>query len=116
MRPERGTRGAGGRVGVYVGIQQMEYGGLAGPFLERVGPFSATGGPFSVAAGRLSYTYALRGPAVRRMAFVPPLAAPELQAHLSAHGRGRLQRAGVHVHGALRRRAASRAQGMVWLR
>lgn len=54
----------GAEAGVYVGIQQMEYGSLAGPFLERVGPFSATGGPFSVAAGRLSYTYALRGPAV----------------------------------------------------
>ncbi|KAK9841871.1 hypothetical protein WJX81_008495 [Elliptochloris bilobata] len=63
MRPAGGaSMGAG--AGVYVGIQQMEYGSLAGPFLERMGPFSATGGPFSVAAGRLSYTYALRGPAV----------------------------------------------------
>ena len=65
MRSEGGPHGAGARVGVYVGIQQMEYGSLAGPFLERVGPFSATGGPFSVAAGRLSFTYGLRGPAVR---------------------------------------------------
>jgi acyl transferase domain-containing protein len=78
MQPERGARGAGGRVGVYVGMQQMEYGGLAGPFLERVGPFSATGGPFSVAAGRLSYTYALRGPAARRVAAMHPLARPKL--------------------------------------
>ena len=36
----------GAEAGVYVGIQQMEYGSLAGPFLERIGPFSATGGPF----------------------------------------------------------------------
>ena len=51
-------------VGVYVGIQQMEYGGLAAPYLTTIGPFSATGGPFSVAAGRLSFTYGLKGPAV----------------------------------------------------
>ena len=46
--------------GVYVGIQQMEYGGLAAPFLHTIGPFSATGGSFSVAAGRLSFTYGLK--------------------------------------------------------
>ncbi len=65
MCPGSGAHVAGTPTGVYVGIQQMEYGSLAEPFLERVGPFSATGGPFSVAAGRLSFTYALRGPAVR---------------------------------------------------
>ncbi len=64
MRPGSGVHVAGTPTSVYVGIQQMEYGSLAGPFLERVGPFSATGGPFSVAAGRLSFTYALHGPAV----------------------------------------------------
>lgn len=52
-------------VGVYVGIQQMEYGGMAAPYLSKIGPFSATGGPFSVAAGRMSFIYGLKGPAVR---------------------------------------------------
>ena len=51
-----------------MGIQQMEFGGLASPYLSTIGPFSATGGPFSVAAGRLSFTYGLRGPAVRNSA------------------------------------------------
>ena len=50
--------------GVYVGIQQMEYGGLAAPHLHAIGPFSATGGSFSVAAGRLSFTHGFKGPAV----------------------------------------------------
>jgi acyl transferase domain-containing protein len=50
--------------GVYVGIQQMEYGGLAAPHLHAIGPFSATGGSFSVAAGRLSFTHGFRGPAL----------------------------------------------------
>jgi acyl transferase domain-containing protein len=57
--------GAGGPdTGVYVGIQQMEYGGLAAPHLHAIGPFSATGGSFSVAAGRLSFTHGFKGPAV----------------------------------------------------
>ena len=51
---------------VYIGIQQMEYGNLAAAHLTNMGAFAATGSPFSVAAGRLSYTYGLRGPAVRR--------------------------------------------------
>ena len=51
-------------MGVYIGIQQMEYGSIATPHLQKMGPFTATGGPFSVAAGRLSYTYGLKGPAV----------------------------------------------------
>ena len=50
--------------GIYVGMQQMEYGALASPHLQTIGPFSATGGPFSVAAGRVSYTFGFRGPAV----------------------------------------------------
>ena len=50
--------------GVFVGIQQMEYGAMASPYLAKIGPFSATGTPFSVAAGRVSYTFALKGPAV----------------------------------------------------
>jgi hypothetical protein len=60
----RAAAAVGQDIGVYVGIQQMEYGGLASPTLTTIGPFSATGGPFSVAAGRLSFTYGLRGPAV----------------------------------------------------
>lgn len=51
-------------IGIFVGIQQMEYGALASPHLQTIGPFSATGGPFSVAAGRMSYTYGFKGPAV----------------------------------------------------
>lgn len=54
----------GPATGVYVGIQQMEYGGLAAPYLQSIGPYSATGGSFSVAAGRLSFTYGFKGPAV----------------------------------------------------
>ncbi len=51
-------------VGVYVGLQQMEYSGMSAPHLPNIGPFSATGGPFSVAAGRLSFTYGFNGPSV----------------------------------------------------
>jgi acyl transferase domain-containing protein len=46
--------------GVYVGIQQMEYSGLAARYMG-ISPFTATGASFSVAAGRLSYTYGLTG-------------------------------------------------------
>lgn len=53
-----------GMPGVFIGMQQMEYGNLAAAHLHKMGPFTATGGPFSVAAGRLSYTFGLRGPAV----------------------------------------------------
>jgi acyl transferase domain-containing protein len=48
-------------VGVYVGIQQMEYAGLCGPHLQNPGPYMATGSPFSVAAGRVSFTFGLKG-------------------------------------------------------
>ena len=48
-------------MGVYVGIQQMEYGNLAAPHLGPMGAFTATGTPLSVAAGRLSFTYGLKG-------------------------------------------------------
>lgn len=51
-------------MGVFIGMQQMEYGNLAAGHLQSMGPFTATGGPFSVAAGRLSYIYGLQGPAV----------------------------------------------------
>ena len=61
MGPEADVRPL---LGVFFGIQQMEYGSLAAPHLQKMSPFTATGGPFSVAAGRLSYTYGLQGPAV----------------------------------------------------
>ena len=50
--------------GVYIGIQQMEYGSLASRHILDMGAFAATGSPFSVAAGRISYTFGYRGPAV----------------------------------------------------
>lgn len=53
--------GAAGAMGVYVGIQQMEYGSLAALHLGTMGAFTATGTPFSVAAGRLSFHYGLKG-------------------------------------------------------
>ena len=48
-------------MGVFVGIQQMEYAGLSAPHLSVFGPYNASGSPFSVAAGRLSFTYNLKG-------------------------------------------------------
>jgi hypothetical protein len=48
-------------MGVFVGIQQMEYSGMSAPYLATIGPYSATGSAFSVAAGRLSFTYGLKG-------------------------------------------------------
>ena len=53
--------GAAPEMGVFVGIQQMEYASLAAPHLASFGPYNATGSPFSVAAGRLSFTYGLKG-------------------------------------------------------
>ncbi len=50
--------------GVWVGIQQMEYGNLAAAYMPAMGAFTATGTPFSVAAGRISFTYGFKGPAV----------------------------------------------------
>ena len=55
------TGRAAAAMGVYVGIQQMEYGSLAAPHLGAMGAFTATGTPFSVAAGRLSFHYGLKG-------------------------------------------------------
>ena len=56
---------AGENTGVYVGIQQMEYGGLAARHQPVMGAYTATGQPFSVAAGRLSFCFGFKGPAVR---------------------------------------------------
>lgn len=53
-----------GETGVFVGIQQMEYGGMAAQHLPIMGAYSATSSAFSVAAGRVSFTYGFSGPAV----------------------------------------------------
>ena len=55
--------------GVWVGIQQMEYGNLASEYVQAMGAYTATGTPFSVAAGRLSFTFGFKGPAVCNLAF-----------------------------------------------
>ena len=49
------------KMGVFVGIQQMEYTSLASAHLRPMGAFAATGNPFSVAAGRISFHYGLNG-------------------------------------------------------
>eukprot|EP00887_Chlorella_sp_A99_P003341 scaffold26.g3341.t1 len=54
----------GSSTGVYVGVQHMEYAGLAAPFLRTMSPYSATASALSVAAGRLSFTFGFKGPAV----------------------------------------------------
>lgn len=54
----------GDSTGVYIGIQQMEYGQLAAAHIRKMGAFAATGSPFSVAAGRISFTFGFKGPAV----------------------------------------------------
>ena len=58
-------------MGVFAGIQQMEYSGMVAPHLTTIGPYSATGGAFSVAAGRLSFTYGLTGE--RHTIYVTPV-------------------------------------------
>lgn len=64
MQPLLATRdfaAVAGVMGVYVGIQQMEYGAVASAHLDAMGAFAATGSPFSVAAGRISFHYGLKG-------------------------------------------------------
>merc|ERR1739848_978441 len=51
-------------MGVYVGIEHMEYNGLMKDHKMPLSPLMTTGGAFSVAAGRLSYKYGLQGPSV----------------------------------------------------
>ena len=51
-------------MGVYVGIEHMEYNGLMKEHKMPLSPLMATGSAFSVAAGRLSYKYGLQGPSV----------------------------------------------------
>ena len=55
---------AGEDTGVYVGIQQMEYGGQAARHQPVMSAYTATGQPFSVAAGRVSFSFGFKGPAV----------------------------------------------------
>ncbi|QDZ22813.1 polyketide synthase [Chloropicon primus] len=52
------------KMGVYVGIEHMEYNGLMKDHNMPLSPLMATGSAFSVAAGRLSYKYGLQGPCV----------------------------------------------------
>ena len=52
------------KMGVYVGIEHMEYNGLMKEHKIPLSPLMATGSAFSVAAGRLSYKYGLQGPCV----------------------------------------------------
>lgn len=49
------------RMGVFVGIQQMEYSILGTSHMGAPGPYAATGTSFSVAAGRVSFHYGLKG-------------------------------------------------------
>ena len=105
------------RAGVWVGIQQMEYGGLAAPHLDAVGPYSATGGPFSVAAGRVAFVFGLTGPAVAvDTACSSALVAIHLAArHLRAEGEvgGGALAAGVNLLLASATTAAATAAGML---
>ena len=52
------------KMGVYVGIEHMEYNGLMKEHKIPLSPLMATGSAFSVAAGRLTYKYGLQGPCV----------------------------------------------------
>ena len=55
---------AGEDTGVYVGIQQMEYGNQAARYQPTMSAYTATGQPFSVAAGRVSFSFGFKGAAV----------------------------------------------------
>ena len=66
----QGASNLPGATGVYVGIQQMEYGQLAAGHIASMGAFTATGTPFSVAAGRLSFNYGFHGPAVSSLLII----------------------------------------------
>ena len=56
----KSTGSLAGQMGVFVGIQQMEYVRLSTPH-RSMGAFTATASPFSVAAGRISFHYGLKG-------------------------------------------------------
>jgi acyl transferase domain-containing protein len=48
-------------IGVYVGIQQMEYIDAVAPHIAKWGPYNATGASLSVAAGRIAFTFGYKG-------------------------------------------------------
>lgn len=56
--------GYGSLTGVFVGISSMDYNKVSVKYLGSVTPYTSTGASLSVAAGRISYTFALSGPAV----------------------------------------------------
>lgn len=64
-----------------MGIQQMEYGGLAAAHTPSMGAFTATSQAFSVAAGRLSFVFGFKGPAVRFLADTPLCISAECNVH-----------------------------------
>ena len=71
--------------GVYVGIQQMEYGGQAARHQPVMSAYTATGQPFSVAAGRVSFSFGFNGPAVSCLCEdEPPVA--RMQTQKPKHG------------------------------
>lgn len=100
--------------GVYVGIQQMEYGGLAAQHLPAMSAYSATSTPFSVAAGRLSFTYGFIGPAVSidTACSSAMVAAHSAAQHLERRGGAALS-AGINLMLAERTTAAAQIAGML---
>lgn len=106
--------GLGIDTGVYVGIQQMEYGGLAAQHLPAMGAYSATSTPFSVAAGRLSFTYGFIGPAVSidTACSSALVAAHSATQHLERKG-GAAFSAGINLMMAERTTAAAQIAGML---
>ena len=104
----------GSEAGVYVGIQQMEYGGLASQHMPSIGAYSATSTPFSVAAGRLSFTYGFTGPAVSidTACSSAMVAAHGAAQHLEKRGGAALS-AGINLMLAERTTAAAQIAGML---
>lgn len=107
-----GPSRVGEGTGVWVGIQQMEYGNMAAAHMPAMGAFTATGTPFSVAAGRMSFTYGFKGPAVSidtacSSALVGAHAAAQ---HLGKHG-GTALSAGINLMLAEHTTAATQIAG-----
>lgn len=100
--------------GVYIGIQQMEYGAVAAAHNPIMGAFSATSTAFSVASGRLSFTYGLTGPAV---SIDTACSSAIVAAHNAAQHAGRNRctalTAGVNLMLSERTTAAAQIAGML---